>query len=364
MPVAKTLFTVLLSSPSDVESERKIVSNIIDEINEIHKNSRFGMILKTWDKDVSPSIIMETGQNLVDLEFNYEQADLLIGVFYKKLGTPVLDSESGTVHEIKNAISSYIKKASPDIKLYFKRVNVLLSDASQKEIEQYNKLINKKNEYMKIGIVQEFNNTREFENKCRKHLFKFFNDKIEHYRSSPFIDSSSNIITIKTRKKFERMEEILDRATNDIFIMGINLEGALNSIDLLKNKAKNGIEIKLLAVKPDDNLLYYFNMNDISVEDKKQKIISNLKILLEKLSIDNISIGIVDRIFTAGCVAIDIEKKSSNSRIIAQQYLNYIGTSLAPAMDIYSNNEELFNTYSNYLKSLWKNSDIYMEENE
>lgn len=362
MPVAKTLFTVLLSSPSDVEPERKIVSNIVDEINEIHKNSRFGLILKTWDKDVSPSLIMKNGQNLIDLEFNYEQADLLIGVFYKKLGTPVLDSESGTVHEINNAINSYVKKSTPDIKLYFKRVNISLSDTDERDIEQYSKLVNKKREYMKLGIVQEFNNTKEFENMCRKHLFKFFNEKTEYYEKNPFITKSNNLVIVETRKKFERMEEILDRATHDIFIIGINLEGALNSIDLLRSKAAQGIKIRLLAVKPNDELLLYFNMNDISVKDKKQKIVSNLKILLEKLLVDNVSIGTVERIFTVGCVAIDIETNSGNSRIIAQQYLNYTGTSLAPVMDIYRSNAALFNTYSNYLEKLWEKAEICGEE--
>jgi hypothetical protein len=358
MAVNKILFTVLLSSPSDVPSEREVVYNIIEEINQVYKNSKFGLILKTWENDVSPSLVMNTGQNLIDLEFNYKQADLLIGIFYKKLGTPVLDSESGTVHEIQEAINSFKLNSAPNIKLYFKRVNISLSDTSIEELEQFNKLTNKKREYMNFGIIQDFENSSDFEARCRTHILKFFNDKIESYNHLPLI-KNKNVISVKTRKDFERMEEILDRAENEIFINGINLEGALNAIDLLHKKAYKGVRIKLLALNPDETLLFYFNMNEISVDVKKNKIVSNLKIITDKLNHKNVEIRLIDRIFVAGCVGIDMDIKDKG-RIIAQQYLNGVGTSVAPALDIYnSNNKDIYDSYHKYILELWKLSKTY-----
>ncbi len=54
MATIKILFRILLSSPSDLQIERKIVESIVVEINESHKASYYGLELICWENDTSP----------------------------------------------------------------------------------------------------------------------------------------------------------------------------------------------------------------------------------------------------------------------------------------------------------------------
>jgi len=353
----KILFRVLLSSPSDLSVERKIVEKIVDEINDANKLSAYGLELVCWENDVSPQIIMESGQILIDEAFSYKESDLLIGMFYKKLGTPVMGSESGTIHEIEKAIESYKEIKKPEIKLYFKKVSSMLSDTSKNERDEYERVENKCKEFMQLGIVQRFKTNKEFESICRKQITEFFNNKRQEAEKYQII--SENKIIVKNRAEFERMEEIVKQATRDIFILGINLECALNMIDLLINKATEGVRINLLALDPLGKTIEHFNINDIDTDYRRKKIISNLEILAEKFKdIENIELRKIDNIFVSGCTCVDIN--TNNGRIIAQHYLNFIGTSNAPILDIYAKtNNKVFSAYKESLFKLWERGQKY-----
>lgn len=354
MPTRKIIFRILLSSPSDLIAERRIVENIVSEINETHKFSHYGLDLICWENDVSPEIILDSGQKIIDRVFAYDESDLLIGMFYKKVGTPVLASASGTIHEIDSAIQSYKKHRIPSIMLYFKKVSLQLGETSTEQRNEYAEVESKRKEYMKLGIVQQFRSTKEFEKLCRKHILQFFNSNIIKYVEQP-IDS---MLSVKTRAKFERMEEIVKKAKHDIFILGINLESVVNMSDILLSKANSGIEIKLLALDPVCSAVEYFNINNIDTDYRRNKIITNLNIIQNKLcSCTNVSLRIIDRIFVAGCTGIDIEGKG---RIVAQQYLNNVGTAQAPILDIYATHSpQWFATYREYLGKLWDISKEY-----
>ncbi len=354
MPTRKTIFRILLSSPSDLPAERKIVENIVNEINETHKASHYGLDLICWENDVSPEIILDSGQKIIDKVFAYDESDLLIGMFHKKVGTPVLGSASGTIHEIDRAIQSYKEHSIPSIMLYFKKVSVRLGETSKEQRDEYAQVESKRKEYMKLGIVQQFGSTKEFEKLCRKHILQFFNTNIAKYAEQP-IDS---MLLVKTRAEFERMEEIVKKATHDIFILGINLESVVNMSDILLSKANAGVKIKLLALDPMCPAVEHFNINNIDTDYRRNKIITNLKIIQNKFcSCDNITLRVVGRVFVAGCTGIDIEEKG---RIVAQQYLNNVGTAKAPILDIYAaHNPQWFSTYRDYLDKLWDISREY-----
>lgn len=167
MAIKKIMFRVLLSSASDVAKERDIVSKIVDEVNEVNKDKLFGIELFRWENDVFPSMKHDDGQITIDKKFNYKHADLLIGLFYKKLG-------DGTVHEIDEAMQIKNEYGLLDIKLYFKKVDKNL--LSETEEDGYRKLLNKQKEYMKRGIVGTFNTEIDFEQKIRKHIYEYFDN--------------------------------------------------------------------------------------------------------------------------------------------------------------------------------------------
>lgn len=359
MPVYKTLFRVILSSPSDLSVERSLVKKIINEINDIHKESSFGLQLFTWEDDVYPSLTMHEAQIDIDNVFAYHISDLIIGLFHTKIGTPVLGSPSGTIHEIEQAINSYKQRNKPEIKLYFKGIKKKYSETTPVEREKFEQVEKAKNEYQKLGIVQAFNSATEFENLCRKHIMHYFEEQCNIYRKRAH--SSSTMVSIKSRSNFERMEAIVGSAKSDIYILGINLEGALNLRDLLVEKSKNGVKIKLAALDPFGKSLDFFKVNNVSSVVKREKIINNLNLLYQYTQYPNIELRVVDNVFTSGCTGIDIE--TSAGRIVSQQYLFQVSTSEAPVLDIYADETPLcYNTYYQYLQNLWNIAKPYINE--
>ena len=307
MALTKTFYRIILSSPSDLMAERRVVKEVVDEINETYKSKPFGLQLIFWEEDVSPELTLSEGQIIIDKAFQYEKSDLIVGLFYKKLGTPTLNSESGTVHEIEQSIENYKLKKSPEIKLYFKNVRINLADTSSNERAEYETLENKKREYMNLGIIQKFDDSVEFERLCRKHILQFFDDKIALYNKR---HSYCEHIIMKNRKHFDRMEEIVSEAKHDILILGINLEGALNISSLLLEMADKGVHIRLLALNPFGEAINHFNTNDIDLNYRKKKIISNLEILTSRINNHiNCKLHIVDKIFGV-CSLIDRQSHS------------------------------------------------------
>lgn len=209
---------------------------------------------------------------------------------------------------------------------------------------------------MQLGIIKQFVTMKEFENACRKHITQYFNECLQKNRLIP---KSGEIIYVKSRTQFERMEEIIASARIELFVLGINLEGILNMMDQVLFKAHSGLKVHLLALDPLGRSLEFFNINNIDTTYRKNKIISNLQILHMKFaSCKNIELKVIDRVFTAGCTAVDISTK--NGRIIAQQYLNNVGTADAPILDLYTEQTPSnFVVYTRYLESLWAESTEY-----
>ncbi len=353
MAYLKTIFRVILSSPSDLDKERECVKRIIDDINETYKNAPAALQLIMWETDVPPLTDMRSGQYRIDEIFRIDDSDLLIGMFNKRIGSPELGAPSGTDHEIELAIQSYQDHGSPDIMLYFKRNKTPVDELSEKQIADFKELTKRKKEYMKLGIVQEYTSTKDFERYIRKHIAQYFDEKLKICQ----YNTSENRVILKGRKDFERMEEIVSSATKEIYILGINLEGAMNIRDILIKKAEEGVKIRLLALDPNGKAIEPFNINGVELEQRRNKIITNL-LMLENLKAYHIDIKVVDKFFVAGCTGIDYH--SHNGRIIAQHYLTATSTSTAPTLDLYSQDSPYwFKIYSNYLDNLW---DCYAKE--
>ena len=348
MAYAKTVFRIILSSPSDLDKERETVKRIIDEINETYKTAPIALQLFMWETDVSPLTNMRPGQFRIDELFKIDDSDVLIGMFNKRIGSPVLGASSGTDHEIEIAIKSYINHGTPNIMLYFKKNKTIIEDLSEKDVANFQELQRRKREYMKLGIVQEYSSLKQFEQFIRKHITQFFDEKYNAQQNK----KDEQRVVLKGRKDFERMEEIVSSATEEVYILGINLEGAMNIRELLIKKALSGVKIRLLALDPKGDAIGPFNINDVDLQVRRNKIISNLQLMRDLSTYSNIQIKVVDRFFIAGCTAVDFNNQ--NGRIIAQHYLTATSTSVAPTLDLnYKDSPYWMGVYSNYLESLW-----------
>jgi len=120
LAVTKTCYKVVIASPSDVVSERETTLEAINIINESFKKSTAFLEPYMWETDADPSFHPKGPQGIIDEALNIENSDIFIGIFYLKFGTPAIGSDSGTVHEVRQAIEANERNNTPEIKLYFK----------------------------------------------------------------------------------------------------------------------------------------------------------------------------------------------------------------------------------------------------
>lgn len=105
MPFNARVFQVFLASPSDTQTEREVLRNVIGRWNDLHA-ADLGVVLLPvgWETHAVPQL-GEPPQALINRQV-LERCDLLIGVFWTRLGTPTETAPSGTVEEIRRFVAA------------------------------------------------------------------------------------------------------------------------------------------------------------------------------------------------------------------------------------------------------------------
>lgn len=95
-----TVYQVFLASPSDTETEREVLRHVVGRWNDLHA-ADLGVVLLPvgWETHAVPQLGAPP-QALINRQV-LERCDLLIGVFWTRLGTPTEAAPSGTAEEIQ-----------------------------------------------------------------------------------------------------------------------------------------------------------------------------------------------------------------------------------------------------------------------
>ena len=106
------ILKVVVASPADVAEERDLVERVADELNRHSAKDRgLGIEVARWETDSYPGFHLDGPQGLVDEVLKIEDADIVVGIFWTRFGTPGVDGKTGTEHEIDNAIAAWKQKA-------------------------------------------------------------------------------------------------------------------------------------------------------------------------------------------------------------------------------------------------------------
>ncbi|BDU50942.1 DUF4062 domain-containing protein [Haliovirga abyssi] len=155
------VYKILIASPSDVSQEREELKNLIfnwNMINSTHYKIMFSPVM--WEANVTPELGGRPQEIINEQIVN--DCDILIGVFWTRLGTPTGVEESGTIEEINQFISSDKKTM-----IYFSNTPIVPSSIDSL---QYEKLTNFKNYLYEQGVVDNFSSISEFKSKINNHL--------------------------------------------------------------------------------------------------------------------------------------------------------------------------------------------------
>lgn len=161
MAFPATVYRVMLASPGDVASERSIVREVLAEWNAAHAERRGLVILPVgWEVDVAPEM-GEAPQSIIDKRI-LNEADLVIGIFWTRIGTPTARYASGAVEEIEEHVA-----AGKPTMLYFSTAPVSLDAIDG---AQYAGLKTFRESCQSRGLYETYANVEEFRRDLSRQL--------------------------------------------------------------------------------------------------------------------------------------------------------------------------------------------------
>lgn len=224
MAYRATVIPIMIASPGDVTEEREIVRSVIHDWNDVNAESSGIMLAAVgWDSHSSPEL-GERPQELINRRV-LENCDLLIGVFWTRLGTPTGKSQSGTVEEIEEHVD-----AGKPAMIYFSSKPVAPESIDPEQYKQVNAF---KDKLKPQGLIETYENLDEFQKKLTKQLQLCLskNEYLEKLVKRPTIELEPQILpeaaASTTYHLSEAAQEILKTAAscNGTIIMSVSSSG-------------------------------------------------------------------------------------------------------------------------------------------
>lgn len=217
MPYKAKVFKVMIASPSDVATERTVIRDVIHAWNAVHSEKEDIVLMPIgWESHSSPSM-SDRPQAIINKQV-LTDTDLLIAVFWTRLGSPTGKAPSGTVEEIEEHL-----KAGKPAMIYFSSAPVVPESIDQK---QYKALLKFMEELRRRGLIETYNSVTEFREKFTRQLAQ---TAIRHFAP----------------KKKERPSESLEGAVPPSRTRLPALSDAAKKLLLEASQDKDGIILRL-----------------------------------------------------------------------------------------------------------------------
>jgi hypothetical protein len=169
------ILRIVVASPSDVQSERNVLPSVIEEVNlGVAADRGLHLVLSRWEIDTHPGFHTEGPQGLIDPILKITDCDLLIGIFWKRFGTPTPDGKTGTEHEFGLAYEAWKEKGGPQIFIYFNQQPYTPNLRS--ETAQWGQVLEFKDKFPNEGLWWPYTGKAQFERQVRKHLTNYIRE--------------------------------------------------------------------------------------------------------------------------------------------------------------------------------------------
>jgi hypothetical protein len=173
MKKMQRILRVLVASPGDVEDERSVLEDVVEEINNLWSAS-FGLRLELvkWETHCYPGL-GDDAQAVVNDQIG-DDYEIFVGILWTRFGTPTKRAASGTIEEFMRAYARY--KQHPlqvRVMFYFKDTPIapsLMKSADHASIFKFQESLGPE------GLYFSFRTAREFETLLRMHLSKQLQD--------------------------------------------------------------------------------------------------------------------------------------------------------------------------------------------
>jgi len=233
MPYKAKVYKVMIASPGEVAPERQVIRNLIQEWNAIHSEKEDLVLMPVgWESHSSPSM-EDRAQSIINKQV-LADCDLLIAVFWTRLGSPTGKTRSGTGEEIEEHL-----KAGKPAMIYFSSVPFVPESVDSR---QFKALLKFKEECRKKGLVETYDSIDEFRDKLNRQLAQTV---IRHFASKKNGQRSADEVVVPERLKSPPLTE----AARQILLETSQDPAAV----ILKLRTNGGLTIEISGRNLDDN---------------------------------------------------------------------------------------------------------------
>lgn len=276
------------------------MARVVEETNRnLSRPLGFTLELWRWETDSFPGFHPEGPQGLIDDLMDIADSDLVVGIFWKRFGTPTHSADSGTEHELHRAWRSWQDTGRPQTMVYFKETAA--SPKSSAELEQWAKVLQFKERFPKEGLWWACDGEDDLERLFRGHLQRFLSakgrkDAADRPDLTGYFDAPVVTDAIPRTSAMAELQAALHEAP--VVVLG-GLSGAgktyLLSSYLAEGKRRHGYD-RVLWHDPTqdeslDNLLALLEANNtvagLSTHSRSKALIAQLRSENALLVVDN-----------------------------------------------------------------------------
>lgn len=197
MPRQSTTVSVFLASPSDVQHERDLISEVANRWNMRHGRAKAIFIeLLRYETSVSAGFGSD-GQSVINEQIG-EDYDALIAVFWNRIGTATNRSASGSVEEIEKAIERFRAGGNVEVAVYFKQAAASVDTLDLEQVQGIRDL--KKRLEAEGSLHKPFSN----------------DDQLTHEIEMLFDRLARRFSTEETQKKSKSIVDLTSKNDDDI----------------------------------------------------------------------------------------------------------------------------------------------------
>lgn len=212
MPYNATIYRVFIASPGDVPKERAIVRSTVVDWNSVNAASKKLFLDPIgWETHAVPTM-GDRPQAIINKQI-LRDADLLIGVFWTRLGTATGEHASGTIEEIEE----HLAVGKPAM-IYFSDAPVRLDSVDE---EQYSALKKFRKELQARGLAESYEDHAEFARKLNRQLNQHVNSNFS---------SSTEIKSTTTEPASPRREIDLSDDAIDLLVEAAKRDGTIGML--------------------------------------------------------------------------------------------------------------------------------------
>jgi hypothetical protein len=210
------VYRILIASPGDVGEERQIIPEIVSEWNAVSAfPTKIILMPVKWETHTTP--LLGGRPQAVINEQIVRESDLLVGVFWTRIGTGTGVAVSGTAEEIQQFVD-----AGKPVMLYFSQSPI---DPDKIDIDQFTTL-KKFRETMRLrGLTETYSGIADFRQKFTRQLALNLNnlvDSLARNLKAKGKEPSKKVTSIK-KVAIENLTKVSDPEAREFLIKAIGV---------------------------------------------------------------------------------------------------------------------------------------------